>query len=64
MTSPTTTVVSERALLLLEIIAKAEEPPSLSELIALIELRKPPRIVSRPSGTAGIRAAHDGRQAL
>jgi IclR family acetate operon transcriptional repressor len=40
MTSPTTTVVSERALLLLEIIAKAEEPPSLNELMALIELPK------------------------
>ena len=40
MTSPTTTVVSERALLLLEIIAKADEPPNLNELMALIELPK------------------------
>jgi DNA-binding IclR family transcriptional regulator len=40
MTSPTTTVVSERALLLLEIIARAEEPPTLNELMALIELPK------------------------
>lgn len=40
MTSPTTTVVSERALLLLEIIAKAKEPPTLNELMALIELPK------------------------
>jgi IclR family transcriptional regulator, acetate operon repressor len=40
MTSSTTTVVSERALLLLEIIAKAEEPPTLNELMALIELPK------------------------
>jgi IclR family transcriptional regulator, acetate operon repressor len=39
-TTPTTTVVSERALLLLEIIARAEEPPTLNELMALIELPK------------------------
>ena len=40
MTTPTTTVVSERALLLLEIIAKAEEPPTLNELMTSIELPK------------------------
>lgn len=40
MTTQTTTTVSERALLLLEIIAKAEEPPTLNELIAMTELPK------------------------
>lgn len=40
MTAPTTTAVSERALLLLEIIAKADEPQTLNELMTLIELPK------------------------
>jgi DNA-binding IclR family transcriptional regulator len=40
MTTPPTTIVSERALLLLEIIAKAEEPPTLGELMASLELPK------------------------
>jgi IclR family transcriptional regulator, acetate operon repressor len=40
MTPPTTTIVSERALLLLEIIARAEEPPTLGELMASLELSK------------------------
>jgi IclR family transcriptional regulator, acetate operon repressor len=40
MTTSTTTVVSERALLLLEIIAKAEEPPTLNELVTMIDLPK------------------------
>lgn len=40
MTTQTTTAVSERALLLLEIIAKAEDPPTLNELITMIELPK------------------------
>lgn len=40
MTTPTTTGVSERALLLLEVIAKADEPPTLNELMAAIRLPK------------------------
>jgi IclR family acetate operon transcriptional repressor len=40
MTTQTTTAVSERALLLLEILAKAEEPPTLNELMAMAELPK------------------------
>jgi len=40
MTTPTTTGVSERALLLLELIAKAEEPPTLNELMTAIKLPK------------------------
>ncbi|MBX9710336.1 MAG: IclR family transcriptional regulator [Xanthobacteraceae bacterium] len=40
MSTQTTTSVSERALLLLEIIAKADEPPTLNELVAAIELPK------------------------
>ena len=32
--------VSERALQLLEIIAKAEQPPTLNELVGLVELPK------------------------
>ncbi len=40
MAAQTTTAVSERALLLLEIIAKAEEPPTLNELVALLQLPK------------------------
>jgi IclR family acetate operon transcriptional repressor len=40
MTASTTTAVSERALLLLEIIARADEPPNLNELMALIGLPK------------------------
>ena len=35
-----TTSVSERALLLLEIIAKAEEPPTLGDLVAQLQLPK------------------------
>lgn len=40
MSVQTTSSVSERALLLLEIIAKAEEPPTLNELMALLQLPK------------------------
>jgi IclR family acetate operon transcriptional repressor len=40
MTTPTTTAVSERALLMLEIIARAEEPPTLNDLMSMIELPK------------------------
>src|SRR3569833_1404827 len=40
MSTQTTTSVSERALLLLETIAKAEEPPTLNELMAAIHLPK------------------------
>jgi DNA-binding IclR family transcriptional regulator len=40
MKTPTTTDVSERALLMLEIIARAEEPPTLNDLIAMIGLPK------------------------
>lgn len=38
--STETTSVSERALLLLEIVAKAEEPPTLNELVAQLQLPK------------------------
>ena len=40
MTAQTTPAVSERALRLLEIIAKAEQPPSLNELTSRIDLPK------------------------
>ena len=40
MSTQTTTAVSERALLLLEIIAKAELPPTLNELVSKIQLPK------------------------
>ncbi len=40
MKTPTTTVVSERALLILEVIAKSEEPLSLNELMTHIGLPK------------------------
>ena len=40
MSTQTTTAVSERALLLLEIIAKAELPPTLNELVTKIQLPK------------------------
>src|ERR1035437_10226524 len=40
MTTPTTTAVSERALLMLDIIARAEEPPTLNELMTMIGLPK------------------------
>src|ERR1700754_1968640 len=40
MTMQTTSSVSERALRLLEIIAKADEPPTLNELMSAIQLPK------------------------
>lgn len=40
MSAPTTTGVSERALLLLELLAAADEPPTLNELMVAIELPK------------------------
>jgi DNA-binding IclR family transcriptional regulator len=40
MTTPTTPAVSERALRLLEIVARAEEPPTLNELTARLDLPK------------------------
>ena len=40
MSVQTTSAVSERALLLLEIIAKADEPPTLNELVTLLQLPK------------------------
>lgn len=40
MTTPATTAVSERALLALEIIARAEEPPTLNEVVTTIGLPK------------------------
>ena len=64
MTTQTTTAVSERALLLLEIIAKAD-PPTLNELITMIELPKATNTpVSDASRKIGFRAAYDRRQAI
>src|ERR1700730_18753664 len=40
MTTPTTTSLTGSALLMLEIIARAEEPPTLHDLMALVELPK------------------------
>jgi len=64
MTMQTTTSVSERALLLLEIIAKADEPPTLSELMSAIQLPKATthRFVSLLEQLGFVRRAVDGRR--
>lgn len=64
MTTPTTNVVSERALLILEIIASAEEPPTLNELMSLIELPKATthRFISRLEKLGFAQRAVDGKR--
>lgn len=64
MTTPTTTGVSERALLMLEIIAGAEEPPTLNELMNLIDLPKATthRFVSRLEKLGFAQRAVDGKR--
>jgi DNA-binding IclR family transcriptional regulator len=64
MSKQETSSVSERALLLLEIIAKAEEPPSLNELMAAIQLPKATthRFVSLLEQLGFVQRAVDGRR--
>ncbi len=64
MTMQTTSSVSERALLLLEIIAKADEPPTLNELMSAIQLPKATthRFVSLLEQLGFVRRAVDGRR--
>jgi len=64
MTTPTSTAVSERVLLMLEIIAKAEEPPTLNELVTLIELPKATthRLVTRLEKLGFAQRSMDGRR--
>lgn len=64
MTTLTTNVVSERALLMLEIIASAEEPPTLNELMRLIELPKATthRFVSRLEKLGFAQRTVDGKR--
>lgn len=59
-----TSSVSERALLLLEIIAKAEEPPTLNELMAEIELPKATthRFIALLEQLGFVQRAADGRR--
>ncbi|MBY0380520.1 MAG: IclR family transcriptional regulator [Xanthobacteraceae bacterium] len=59
-----TSSVSERALLLLEIIAKAEEPPNLNELMTAIQLPKATthRFVSLLEQLGFVQRAADGRR--
>ncbi len=63
MSTQTTTSVSERALLLLETIAKAEEPPTLNELMATIGLPKATthRFVALLERLGFVQRATDGR---
>ncbi|GAA3838387.1 IclR family transcriptional regulator [[Pseudomonas] carboxydohydrogena] len=63
MSTQTTTSVSERALLLLETIAKAEEPPTLNELMASIGLPKATthRFVALLERLGFVQRAADGR---
>lgn len=63
MSTQTTTSVSERALLLLETIAKAEEPPTLNELMAAIGLPKATthRFVALLERLGFVQRAADGR---
>lgn len=60
----TTSSVSERALLLLEIIAKAEHPPTLSELMSAIQLPKATthRFVALLEQLGFVQRAVDGRR--
>jgi len=64
MTTPTSTAVSERVLLMLEIIAKAEEPPTLNELVSLVELPKATthRLVTRLEKLGFAQRTMDGRR--
>src|SRR3569623_2767861 len=64
MSTETTTSVSERALLLLETIANAEEPPTLNELMAAIRLPKatPHRFVAVLERLGFVQRASDGRR--
>jgi len=64
MSTQTTTSVSERALLLLETIAKAEEPPTLNELMAAIHLPKATthRFVALLERLGFVQRAADGRR--
>jgi IclR family transcriptional regulator, acetate operon repressor len=64
MTMQTTSSVSERALLLLEIIAKADDPPTLNELMSAIKLPKATthRFVSLLEQLGFVRRAVDGRR--
>lgn len=63
MSTQTTTSVSERALLLLETIAKAEEPPTLNELMVAIGLPKATthRFVALLERLGFVQRAADGR---
>jgi IclR family transcriptional regulator, acetate operon repressor len=60
----TSTAVSERVLLMLEIIAKAEEPPTLNELVTLIELPKATthRLATRLEKLGFAQRSMDGRR--
>jgi DNA-binding IclR family transcriptional regulator len=64
MSTETTTSVSERALLLLETIAKSEEPPTLNELMAAIRLPKATthRFVALLERLGFVQRASDGRR--
>ncbi len=64
MSTQTTTSVSERALLLLETIAKAEEAPTLNELMAAIRLPKATthRFVALLERLGFVQRATDGRR--
>jgi DNA-binding IclR family transcriptional regulator len=64
MSTETTTSVSERALLLLETIAKAEEPPTLNELMTAIRLPKATthRFVALLERLGFVQRASDGRR--
>jgi DNA-binding IclR family transcriptional regulator len=64
MSTETTTSVSERALLLLETIAKAEEPPTLNDLMAAIRLPKATthRFVALLERLGFVQRASDGRR--
>ena len=64
MPTQTTTSVSERALLLLETIAKADEPPTLNDLMAAIQLPKATthRFVALLERLGFVQRAPDGRR--
>lgn len=64
MSTQPTTSVSERALLLLETIAQADEPPSLNELMAAIRLPKATthRFVALLERLGFVQRAADGRR--
>lgn len=64
MKKPTTTDVSERALLMLESIARAEDPPTLNELMASTELPKATthRFVTRLEKLGFVQRTIDGKR--